>query len=84
MCERECSSEVKKRMQAGWRKVLLMICDRRVSAKTKGKVYKMIVKPAKLFGLKMVGLIKKRGGRVGGSRVEDAVIFVGSNGNGQD
>ena len=37
-----CESEVKKRVQAiwkGWRKVLGVICDRRLPARVKGKVY---------------------------------------------
>ena len=36
-----CEREVKKRMQAGWngcRKVLKVICDRRLPARVKGKV----------------------------------------------
>ncbi len=45
----ECGKEVKKRVQAGWngwRKVSGVMCDRRVSAKMKGKVYKTVVRPA--------------------------------------
>ncbi|KAM7385040.1 hypothetical protein PAMP_001139 [Pampus punctatissimus] len=41
----ECGKEVKKRVQAvwnGWRKVSGVMCDRRVSAKIKGKVYKTV------------------------------------------
>ena len=59
----ECGKEVKKRVQAGWygwRKVSGVMCDRRVSAKMKGKVYKTVVRPAMLFGLETVSLRKRQ------------------------
>ena len=37
-----------------------MICDRRLSAYPKGKVYKMVVRPAMLYGLETVPLTKKQ------------------------
>jgi len=42
----ECGKEVKKRVQAGWngwRKVSGVLCDRKISARIKGKVYKTMV-----------------------------------------
>uniref|UniRef100_A0A3B3BTI6 ribonuclease H n=1 Tax=Oryzias melastigma TaxID=30732 RepID=A0A3B3BTI6_ORYME len=59
----ECGKEVKRRVQAGWngwRKVSGVMCDRRVSAQMKGKVYKTVVRPAMLFGLETVGLKKRQ------------------------
>ncbi|KAI5090197.1 hypothetical protein C0J45_20332, partial [Silurus meridionalis] len=51
----ECVREVKKRVQAGWsgwRRVIAgEICDRRVSARGKGKFYRTVVRPAMLYGL---------------------------------
>ena len=50
-----CEREVKKRVQAGWnewRKVLGVICDRRLPARVKGKVYSSVVRPAMMYGLK--------------------------------
>ena len=44
-----CEREVKKRVQTewnGWRKVLGVICDRRLPARVKGKVYSSVVRPA--------------------------------------
>lgn len=62
-CNGECGKEVKKRVQAGWngwRKVSGVMCDRRVSAKMKGKMYKSVVRPAMLFGLETVSLRKRQ------------------------
>ena len=57
----ECGREVKKRVQAGWngwRWMSGVICDRRVPARVKGKVYKVAVRPAMLYGLETVALTK--------------------------
>ncbi|KAI5608703.1 hypothetical protein C0J50_9541 [Silurus asotus] len=59
----ECVKEVKKRVQAGWsgwRRVTGVICDSRVSARMKGKVYKTVVRPAMLYGLETVALSKRQ------------------------
>jgi hypothetical protein len=59
----ECDKEVKKRVQAGWngwRKVSSVLCDRRVSASMKGKVFKVVVRPAMLFGLETVAMRKRQ------------------------
>ena len=45
-----CEREVKKRVQAGWkrwRKVLEVICDRRLPARV--KVYSLVVRPAMVY-----------------------------------
>ncbi|XP_065645289.1 uncharacterized protein LOC136075780 [Hydra vulgaris] len=55
--------EVKKRMQAGlcgWHKESGVICDRRVSARMKGKIYRTVVRPAMLYGLETVALTKRQ------------------------
>ncbi|KAK3522906.1 hypothetical protein QTP86_007326 [Hemibagrus guttatus] len=59
----ECGKEVKKRVQAGWngwRKVLGVLCDRKISARIKGKVYRTVVRPAMLYGLETVSLSKRQ------------------------
>ncbi|KAK3560905.1 hypothetical protein QTP86_022883 [Hemibagrus guttatus] len=59
----ECGKEVKKRVQAGWngwRKVSEVLCDRKISARIKGKVYRTVVRPAMLYGLETVSLKKRQ------------------------
>ncbi|KAL1279411.1 hypothetical protein QQF64_026084 [Cirrhinus molitorella] len=58
-----CGKEVKKRVQAGWngwRKVSGVLCDRKLPARIKGKVYKTVVRPAMLYGLETVPLKKRQ------------------------
>ena len=58
-----CEREVKKRVQAGWnewRKVTGIICDRRLPARVKGKVYSSVVRPAMVYGLETVAVTKKQ------------------------
>ena len=58
-----CEREVKKRVQVGWngwRKVLGVICDRRLPARVKGKVYSLVVRPAMVYELEMVVVTKKQ------------------------
>ena len=57
----ECRSEVKKRVQAGWnswRRVTGVLCDKRITARMKGKVYKTVIKPALVYSLETVALSK--------------------------
>ncbi|KAK3564213.1 hypothetical protein QTP86_011192 [Hemibagrus guttatus] len=59
----ECGKEVKKRVQAGWngwRKVSGVLCDRKISARIKGKVYRTVVRQAMLYGLETVSLRKRQ------------------------
>ncbi|KAK3521327.1 hypothetical protein QTP70_003170 [Hemibagrus guttatus] len=59
----ECEKEVKKRVQAGWngwRKVSGVLCDRKISVRIKGKVYRTVVRRAMLYGLETVSLRKRQ------------------------
>ena len=59
----DCERKVKKRVQAGWtgwRKVSGVICDRRLPARVKGKVYSSVVRPAMVYGLGTVAVTKKQ------------------------
>ena len=57
-----CEREVKKRVQEEWngRRVSGVICDRRLPARVKGKVYSSVVKPAMVYGLETVTVTKKQ------------------------
>ena len=56
-----CERKVKKRMKGGWNewtKVSGVICDKRLPARVKEKVYSSVVRPATMYGLETV--IKKQ------------------------
>lgn len=58
----ECAIEVKKRVLArlsDWRRVTGVLCDRRVSARIKEKIYKTAVRPAMLYDLETVIMTKR-------------------------
>ena len=59
-----CERKVKKRvLQAGWngwRKVSGVICDRRLPARVKEKVYSSVVRPTMMYGLETVAVTKKQ------------------------
>ena len=60
-CNGECRREGKKRVCAGWNgwiRIPGVIYDRRVPARVKGKVYKVVVRSAMLYGLETVTLTK--------------------------
>ena len=55
--------EVKKRVQAGWngwRKLSGVICDRRLPARVKGKMYSSVVILTMVYGLETVAVTKKQ------------------------
>ena len=58
-----CEREVKKRVQEesnGWRRVSGVICDKRLPARVKGKVYSSVVRPAMVYGLETVAVTKQQ------------------------
>ena len=58
-----CERKVKKRVQAGWngwRRVSQVICDRRLPAREKGKVYSLVVRPAIVYRIETVAVTKKQ------------------------
>ena len=57
-----CEEEVRRRMQAGWqswRRVSGVLCDRKLSARLKGKIYKCAVRPAVLYGMETVAVTER-------------------------
>ena len=52
-----CEEEVKKRIQAGWlswRRVFGVLCNRKLSARVIGRIYKSVVRPALMYGMEKV------------------------------
>ena len=59
--------EVRRRIQAGWmswKKVSGVLCDRKLSAMVKGKMYKSVVRPAVLYGMETVAVTEKQVGKM--------------------
>ena len=53
----DMNTEINKRTQCGWnnwRKMSGVLCDKRVQPRVKGKILKMIVQPAMLYGMETV------------------------------
>ena len=62
-----CEEEVRRRIQAGWmswKKVSGVLCDRKLSALVKGKMYKSVVRPAILYGMKTVAVTERQVGKM--------------------
>ena len=62
-----CEEEVRRRIQAGWmswRKVSGVLCDRKLSAKVKGKMYKSVVRPTMLYEMKTVAVTERQVGKM--------------------
>ena len=58
----QSTGEMNQRVPAwsrGWRQVSGAICDRSITAREKGKVYKMVVKPATTYVLETVAVTKR-------------------------
>ena len=53
-----------------WKKVSGVICERRLPARVKGKVYSLVIRPAMVYGLETVAVTKKQ--------VEEMEIAVAS------
>ena len=65
-----------------WKKVSRVLCDRKLSARAKGKIYKSVVGPAILYG--NGGSDGKTGGKNGSCRVENGEMSTGNDKKGQD
>ena len=76
-------TEITKRVGTGWRnwsKCSGVLCDRRMAAKLKGKVYKTVIKPAMLDVGRNVGYNEETRKTDRGERDEDAIVDVQSEG----
>ncbi|KAK3531995.1 hypothetical protein QTP86_002262 [Hemibagrus guttatus] len=82
----ECGKEVKKRVQAGWngwRKVSGVLCDRKISARIKGKVQDS-GETGHAGWFRDSVTEEESGVRARGSRAEDVEVLFGSDKIGQD
>ena len=67
-----------------WRKVSGVLCNKKLSAKGKGKRYKSVLRPTMLYGMEMVAVTKKTDGKNGSCRVENGEMGTGSDKKEQD
>ena len=61
--DERCEEQVRRRIQAGWmscKKVSGVLCDRKLSARVKGKMYKSVVRPAMLCGMETVAVTERQ------------------------
>ena len=47
-----------------WKKVSGVPCDRKLSARVKGKMYKNVVRPAMLYGMETVAVTERQVGKM--------------------
>ena len=62
-----CEREIKRKMQAGWngwKRVSGVICDLRLPARVKKKVYSLVVRLTMVYGLETVAVTKKQIGEM--------------------
>ena len=62
-----CEEEIRRRIQVGWlhwRKISGVLCDRKLSARVKGKMYKCVVRPAIMYGMETVAVTDKQVGKL--------------------
>ena len=63
-----CEEEVRRKMQAGWmswKKGSGVLCDRKLSARVKGKMYMSVFGPAMLYGMETVAVTERQVGKMG-------------------
>ena len=62
-----CEKEMRRRIQAAWmswKKVSGVLCDRKLSARVKGKMYKSVVRSAMLYGMETVAVMERQVGKM--------------------
>ena len=58
-----CEEEVRRRIQVGWmswKKMSGVLCDKKLSARVKGKMYKSAVSPVMLYGMETVAVTERQ------------------------
>ena len=62
-----CEEKKRRRIQAewmSWKKVSGVLCDRKLSLRVKGKMYRSVVRPAMLYGMEMVAVTERQVGKM--------------------
>ena len=65
--DERCEKGLRRRIKAGWmswRKVSKVLCDRKLSANVKGKMYKSVVRPTMLYGMETVAVTERQVGKM--------------------
>ena len=65
--DERCEEEVRRRIQAGWmswKKVPGVLFHRKLSARVKGRMYKSVVRPAMLYGMKTMAVTERQVGKM--------------------
>ena len=65
--DERCEEEVRRRIQASWmswKKVSGVLCDRKLSVRVKGKMYKSVVRPTMLYGMQTVAVTERQVGKM--------------------
>ena len=78
--------EVQKRIQAGWgtwRKITTVLCDRRVPPKLKGRLYKVMVRPAMLYEIEALAVTKRQESKMEVAEMKMLRFSLGKNKNEQ-
>ena len=72
----DMNTEVNKMTLCGWnnwRKMSGVLCDKRVPPHVKGKIHKMIVQPAMLYGMETVPITSSHVKKLSGSDINEDV-----------
>ena len=65
--DERCKEKVRRRIQAewmSWKKVSGVLCDRQLSARVKGKMYKSVFRPSMLHGMETVAVTERQVGKM--------------------
>ena len=72
--------EGRRRIQAGWmswRKVSGVLCDRKLSTKIKGKMYKSVVRPNMLYGMEILEVTERQVGKMEVAELKMVIWVLG-------
>ena len=70
--------------RSGWKRLTGVICDRKISARTRGKVYETEVRPAMLYWLEAVTLTQREEAVLQVEELKMLRFFARNDEDGQD